>query len=90
MMALIGNCRYPVRTLFFSIAMTAAAIAGFIASVHCADILAEHVALAFLSGDASHSENVELFSYATASVLGITWVLAVMFWKQRSRAVASP
>ena len=83
--------RDPARTLFFNIATTAMTvfIAGFIASVYIADVLAEHAGLAFLSGFASLSENFELLGYAIAGIFAITWAGAFVFWIRRNRILAA-
>ena len=82
--------RDPTRTLFFNIATTAMTvfIAGFIASVYIAGVLAEHAGLTFLSGYASLSENFEFFGYGIAAIFAITWVGALVIWKRRARMMA--
>ena len=82
--------RDPARTLFFNIATTAMTvfIAGFIASVYLADVLAEYAGLAFLSGYASLSENFEFFGYGIAAIFATTWVGALVFWKRYGRIAA--
>ena len=79
--------RDPARTLFFNIATTAMTvfIAGFIASVYLADVLAEHAGLTLLSGYASVSQHFEFMGYGIAAIFALTWVGALAFWKRRGR-----
>jgi len=79
--------RDPARTLFFNIATTAMTvfIAGFIASVYLADVLAEHAGLTFLSGYASVSKHFEFMGYGIAGIFALTWVGALVFWNRRGR-----
>jgi nickel/cobalt transporter (NiCoT) family protein len=60
-------------------------IAGFIASVYIADILAEHASSTFLSGYASLSQHFEFLGSGIAAIFAITWVAALVFWKRRGR-----
>jgi high-affinity nickel-transport protein len=82
--------RDPARTLFFNIATTAMTvfIAGFIASVYLAGILAENAGLTILSGYASLSDNFEFFGYGIAAIFAVTWVSALVFWKRRGPVAA--
>lgn len=79
--------RDPARTLFFNIATTAMTvfIAGFIASVYLADVLAQHAGLTFLSGYASVSQHFEFMGYGIAAIFALTWVGALVFWNRRGR-----
>jgi nickel/cobalt transporter (NiCoT) family protein len=82
--------RDPARTLFFNIATTAMTvfIAGFIATVYLADVLAEHAGLTFLSGYASLSNSFEFFGYGIAAIFAITWGSALVIWKRRGGIAA--
>jgi high-affinity nickel-transport protein len=73
----------PARRLYYNIATTWATVvvAGFIASVYLARVLANHAGAAFLAGYASLAGHFEVLGYAIVGVFVLTWGGAVLLWR---------
>ncbi|MGE5291985.1 MAG: hypothetical protein ACM3ML_33340 [Micromonosporaceae bacterium] len=56
-------------------------VAGFIASVYLAGVLADHVGVTFLAGYAALAGHFEVLGYAIVGIFILTWGGAVLLWK---------
>jgi high-affinity nickel-transport protein len=83
--------REPARTLFFNIVTTTMTVlvAGFVASVYLARVLAEHAGVRQLSRYASISDHFELLGYGIAGTFTVTWLGALLYWRAREPATGA-
>jgi nickel/cobalt transporter (NiCoT) family protein len=87
--------RNPARRLFYNIATTAAtvSVAGFIASVYLAGVLADDLGVAALAGYAGLADDFELLGYVIVGFFVLVWGGAALLWRfggfeERHRAAA--
>ncbi|HEV7755672.1 MAG TPA: HoxN/HupN/NixA family nickel/cobalt transporter [Mycobacteriales bacterium] len=73
----------PARRLFYNIATTWATVlvAGFIAGVYVAGVLAEHAGIGALRGVAGLADHFELLGYVIVGFFVATWGGAVLLWR---------
>ena len=75
--------RHPARRLFYNIATTAATVtvAGFIASVYLAGVVADGFGVTALEGYAGLAEEFELLGYVIVGFFVLVWVGAALLWR---------
>jgi len=75
--------RSPARRLFYNIATTAATVtvAGFIASVYLAGVLADELGVSVLAGYAGLAEDFELLGYLIVGFVVVVWGGAALLWR---------
>jgi high-affinity nickel-transport protein len=74
--------RSPARRLFYNIATTAAtvSVAGFIAAVYLAGVLADDLGVTALAGFASIADDFELLGYVIVGFFILVWGGAALLW----------
>jgi nickel/cobalt transporter (NiCoT) family protein len=88
--------RSPARRLFYNIATTAATVtvAGFIAAVYLAGVLADDLGVTALAGFASIADDFELLGYLIVGFFVLVWGGAALLWRvggfERRSAPATP
>ncbi|GLZ51090.1 HoxN/HupN/NixA family nickel/cobalt transporter [Actinomycetospora sp. NBRC 106378] len=75
--------RNPARRLFYNIATTAAtvSVAGFIASVYLAGVLADDLGVVALAGYAGLADDFELLGYVIVGFFVLVWGGAALLWR---------
>jgi high-affinity nickel-transport protein len=75
--------RSPARRLFYNIATTAATVtvAGFIACVYLAGVLADDFGVTALAGFASIADEFELLGYLIVGFFVVVWGGAALLWR---------
>ncbi|MDD7965373.1 HoxN/HupN/NixA family nickel/cobalt transporter [Actinomycetospora lemnae] len=75
--------RNPARRLFYNIATTAATVtvAGFIASVYLAGVLADDLGMTALAGYAGLADEFELLGYVIVGFFVVVWGGAALIWR---------
>ncbi len=75
--------RSPARRLFYNIATTAATVtvAGFIAAVYLAGVLADDFGVTALSGFAGIADEFELLGYLIVGFFVVVWGGAALLWR---------
>jgi high-affinity nickel-transport protein len=75
--------RSPARRLYYNIATTAmtVAVAGFVASVYLAGVLAEHAGAGFLGAYARIGDHFELLGYCIVAGFVLAWLGAAVLWR---------
>ena len=75
--------RSPARRLFYNIATTAAtvSVAGFIAAVYLAGVLADDLGVTALSGFASIADDFEVLGYVIVGFFVLVWGGAALLWR---------
>ena len=75
--------RSPARRLFYNIATTAATVtvAGFIAVVYLAGVLADDLGVTALAGLASIADDFELLGYVIVGFFVLVWGGAALLWR---------
>ncbi|MCD2186175.1 HoxN/HupN/NixA family nickel/cobalt transporter [Actinomycetospora soli] len=75
--------RNPARRLFYNIATTAAtvSVAGFIASVYLAGVLADDLGVTALEGYAGLADDFELLGYLIVGFFVLVWGGAALLWR---------
>ena len=75
--------RSPARRLFYNIATTAATVtvAGFIAAVYLAGVLADDLGMTALAGFAGIADDFELLGYLIVGFFVLVWGGAALLWR---------
>ncbi len=82
-MAYTWSQHNPARRLYYNITTTWATVlvAGFIATVYLAGVLADHAGATFLTGYAGLANHFETLGYVIVGFFILTWGGAVLLWR---------